>query len=230
MKKIFAICIIGLFNQLFGGDASNLHLTSFLKNWEVSAGSNYSQFISTPDPGHFGLNLGVYYNSKIYNKLNMKIGFTHSTVNLQARDKIILDNGWSNWKLEYINKIDFTYKIIIFDIFLDYSLIHFGSLSFHPLLGFGYATYNCDGNVKDIQSIEEYDDRTFPEADYNQYFDVVNIADMGGVIHYGVLCKYKNLFIIFNYSNHNNTINEGGAYLKINEKMHNFNTSVGFVF
>lgn len=230
MKKIiFTICIIGVFDLLPGGDTSISQLPSFLNNWEISVGSNYSQFISTPDPGHFGLNFGVYRNFNIYKKLNMKAGFTRSRVYLQARNKTIRTNIFGHWYLEHLNKIDFTYNFTLFNLFIDYPIISYQNFSFHPLLGLGYSLVDCDGNVKDIEFTEESWYR-FPEADYDQYDEVLNIPDKGKVIHYGVVCKYSKLFFEFYYSRHFNNINDGGAYLKINERMHNFNTSIGFVF
>jgi hypothetical protein len=230
IKTLIALCVIGLFTQLTGEETTGKDKPGLLHNWEFSIGGNYSRFISTPDPGHYGRNFGVYRNFDISKRLNLKAGFTRSRVYLQASNKTILTHGGpSPWYLEHLNKIDFTYNFTIFNLYIDYSIFNYKTFSFHPLLGLGYSAVDCDGHRKDIEYKEEFW-TNFPEADYDQYDEVLFIPHKHGVIHYGAMCKYKKLFIEFYFSDHRYTIKQGGPYLKINEKMENFNMSVGYVF
>jgi hypothetical protein len=233
IKTLIALCVIGLFTQLTGEERTRKDKPGLLHNWEFSIGENYSRFISTPDPGHYGLNFGVYRNFHIFKRLNMKAGFTQSSISLQASNKTIRtwgEMGTKPFYLEHLNKIDFSCTYLFLNLFIDYVVFDYKCLSFHPLLGLGYSIATSDVHRKDIEYIEESWTTVFPEADYDQYDDLLLYNDVGTVLHYGAIFKYKKLFIEFYSSNHRYTITRGGPNLEINERMENFNMSVGYVF
>lgn len=235
MKKILVfLCLFGFINQLSAGENSKKKFMHYLKNWEFSIGSNYSHFTSTDSDGKFGRNFSIYRNFNIYKRLNMKVGFSRSKVHLQAKNKTIRTHGMMGsgpYYLEHCRTIDFTYNFTLFNLFLDYKILSYKSVSFHPLLGIGFSAVDCDGNDKDIKLTEKSEDTLFSLADYDEYDEVLNIPETGTVIHYGMICQYRKLFFELYYSNHLYKIKEGGAYLEINEAMHhNYNASIGIVF
>lgn len=243
MKKIlFIFCLSGFFFQLIAEEKVASEKKHYLNNWELSVGSNYSQFTTTKDDGQFGLNFSVYRNFRINKKLRMKAGFCYSRVFLQAKDKTIRthsgvsydESGTPNYKLINCSTIDFIYDLNELNLIFYYPLFKYKSFSISPLVGFGFCAIKGVDENKEIAWIKESDDYftdgLYP-VDYEQYDETTMAYKNSGLTtHIGINLRYKYLFMDYYYSNYLHKMERNTTrYIEIDEKMSAFNVMLGII-
>jgi len=204
----------------------------FGKRHQISLGLNYSDYTTTNGNGQTGLNLSIYRETKLLNRLSIKYGICYSNKKIDLKNKRIRSDSFSGgMKLYNAEVIHCNHHIFELNLFLDYQLLKMGNFSLSPLFGGGYAYYFGSSTELNIKSTE-YADKPVENYDYeyaNEPYPIF-LLNSGWIIHTGMIFKINRYHMDIYYSHYLYPFERANSTLMMHEKLHSLNLSFGISF
>jgi len=193
---------------------------SFVKQYNVSIGVNYSNFINTTGQGKTGTYVGIFKKIKMNHLYTLQYGLSYANRKVDFLNKRIKSDGFDDGMTLFISDIKSNYHFIEINGMIKRKILNNEFFLVYPLIGAGYSI-NIRDDTKIIHKSVIISDKPVQIFDYRYANESVGplFANTGFILHFGFEIEVDNYSGSVVYSCNTHNIRRTAGFLPIEEKL-----------